>query len=219
MLCVDNPGATDFANVGAIVLCGGRSVRLGRDKASLPCGSGETMLQRVVRLLGQVVPAQRIVCAAAPRQQLPPLPLGVRLVYDARPHAGPLAGLAAGLVALTDGIEAAFVTGCDAPLLVPALVRRMFELLADYEIAAPYDGRRLHPLAAVYRIDVLPAVEAQLAGRDHSLVALLDKCRTRRVPTDELREVDPDMASLANCNTLEDYQAMVPSRRPHEPEP
>jgi molybdenum cofactor guanylyltransferase len=219
MLSVENRGATDFAKVGAIVLCGGRSVRLGRDKATLPCGSGETMLQRVVRLLCEVVPAQRIVCAAAPRQQLPPLPLGVRLVYDARPHAGPLAGLAAGLAALPDVVEAAFVTGCDAPLLVPAFVCRMFALLADYEIAAPYDGRRVHPLAAVYRIDVLPAVEAQLVCRDHSLVALLDKRRTRRVPADELRDVDPELASLANCNTLEDYQAMVPSRPTHEPEP
>ena len=202
-------------NRGAIILCGGQSARMGRDKATLPFGPGETMLQRVVRLVGEVVPPERIVCAAAPEQRLPSLPAGVRTVFDRQAGCGPLAGLAAGLEVLRADADAVYITSCDVPLLVPSFVRRMFELLADYAIAAPHDGERFHPLAAVYRTDVLPAVEAQLATGDRSLLALLGACRTRRVPADELRDVDPKLASLANCNTPADYQNAL--QRSHLP--
>ncbi len=66
-------------NAGGIVLCGGRSTRMGSPKALLPFGS-ETMLQRVVRLLGSVV--SPIVVVAAPDQQLPPLPQGIVITRD-----------------------------------------------------------------------------------------------------------------------------------------
>jgi molybdenum cofactor guanylyltransferase len=212
---VENRGSTQLAGAGstqragAIILCGGNSTRMGRDKAMLPCGPSETMLQRVVRLVGEVVPPERIVCATAPDQSLPVLPAGVRTVPDRDPGRGPLAGLAAGLEALQAEADAVFVAGCDAGLLVPAFVRRMFELLADFQIAAPHDGTRWHPLAAVYRTDVLPTVQARLATDDRSLIALLAACRTRRVPIDELRDVDPELLSLAGCNTLEEYKYVL----------
>jgi molybdenum cofactor guanylyltransferase len=199
---------------GAIVLCGGQSSRMGRDKATLPFGPDETLLQRVVRTLGDVVPSEWIVCAAAAGQPLPPLPAEVRVVFDRQPDGGPMAGLVAGLAALDGQVEAAFVTSCDAPLLVPDFVRRMFELLGDdvvADIAAPHDGQRFHPLAAVYRIDVLPVAEAQLESDDRSLAALLDTCLTRRVPVDELRGVDPGLLSLATCNTPEEYERALKS--------
>ena len=195
---------------GAVVLCGGQSTRMGRDKATLPFGLHETMLQRVVRLLGEVVPLQRIVCAAAPGQQLPPLPADVRVVVDRQPGSGPLAGLVAGLAALDEQADAVFVTSCDVPLLVPAIVQRMFELLdvsdPAADIVAPHDGERFHPLAAVYRIDVLPVAEALLESDDRSLMALLDTCLTPRVAADELRDVDPELLSLTACNTPEEYE-------------
>jgi len=206
-----------LAEVGAIILCGGQSRRMGRDKATLPLGPKETMLQRVVRLLGVVVPPERIVCAAAPGQTLPELPPGVRTVYDSPKDCGPLGGLAAGLKALQGEARAAYVTSCDAPLLVPDFVRRMFDLLDDYEIAAPHDGERFYPLSAVYCTAVLPAVEKRLAGRDHSLVGLLSACRTRRVPADAMRDIDPELASLAGCNSPREYEEMLARTRVHEP--
>lgn len=189
---------------------------MGRDKATLPFGVAERMLQRVARLVGEVVPAERIVCAAAPGQPLPDVPAGVRISIDSQPRCGPLAGLAAGLTALAGEIDAAYVTGCDVPLLVPAFVEKMFTLLGDYQIAAPHDGERFHPLAAVYRTGVLPIVQSRLASSDWSLLSLLDRCRTRRVPVDELRGVDPELASLANCNSPEDYRQAL-ARTGHDP--
>ena len=58
---------------GAIILCGGKSSRMGRDKATLPFGP-ELMLQRVVRLIGEVVSLENVVVVAAPNQLLPELP-------------------------------------------------------------------------------------------------------------------------------------------------
>ena len=102
---------------GGIVLCGGRSTRMGLDKATLPFGP-ERMLQRVVRLLGEAVDV--IVVVAAPGQELPPLPGSVRLARDQRESRGPLEGLFAGLGALPPGIEAAYATSC-ATTSVPRL--------------------------------------------------------------------------------------------------
>src|SRR5215472_11419665 len=101
---------------GGIVLCGGRSTRMGSSKALLPFGP-ETMLQRVVRMLSTVV--SPIVVAAAAGQPLPDLPADVIVVRDECQGRGPLEGLRAGLTALPKTVESAYVTGCDVPLLVP----------------------------------------------------------------------------------------------------
>src|ERR1043165_2456560 len=66
---------------GAIILCGGKSSRMGRDKATLPFG-GELMLARVVRLLSEAVDPQGIVVVAAPNQSLPEVPAPVMIARD-----------------------------------------------------------------------------------------------------------------------------------------
>src|SRR6266481_4244898 len=95
--------------VGGIVLCGGRSSRMGRPKAWLPF-AGELMLARVVRLLSEAV--QPLVVVAAPEQEVPPLPPGVAVVRDEERGRGPLQGLAAGLDALQGQAEAAYLSSC-----------------------------------------------------------------------------------------------------------
>ncbi len=133
---------------GGIVLCGGRSTRMGSSKALLPFGA-ETMLQRVVRLLGTV--ASPLVAVAAPGQELPELPPSVSVTRDEREGRGPLEGLRAGLKALPVDVEIAYVTSCDVPLLVPQFVERMVQLLADHDIAVMEIDGFAHPLSAVYQ--------------------------------------------------------------------
>ena len=191
---------------GGIVLAGGGSRRMGRPKAMLPFGP-ERMLQRVVRLLRGVV--DPVVVVAAPGQELPDLPPQVLLARDRRPDRGPLEGIAAGLRALGDRAEAAYVTACDVPLLVPDFVRRVIELAAGYDVAVPNVGGHDEPLAAVYRTGVLPEVE-KLLGADRLRPALLfDQVRTRRIPGEKLLEVDPSLDSIANLNTPEAYRAAL----------
>ena len=97
----------------------------------LPFGP-ETMLQRVVRRMLEAVPS--LVVVAAPGQELPPLPDAVRVVRDHREGRGPLEGLFAGLSGLSKDVLAAYATSCDVPLLTPAFVLRVLELLEDHDI-------------------------------------------------------------------------------------
>lgn len=189
---------------GAIVLCGGRSTRMGSSKAMLPFGP-ERMLQRVVRLVGEAVPRENIVVVAAEGQELPPLPSEITVTRDRQPHRGPLEGLACGFAALAEKADAAYATSCDVPLIVPAFIQRMFELLTGHDIAVPKEEEFHHPLAAVYRLGILPQVEQLLAADRLRPVFLFDQCRTREVAVDDLRIADPKLQSLQNVNQPTDY--------------
>lgn len=189
---------------GAVILCGGKSSRMGSAKALLPFGP-EVMLQRVVRLVGEVLPTENIVVVSAAGQDLPSLPDNVVVAHDARNARGPLEGLAAGLTALGDRVDAAFVTSCDVPLLLPAFVQRLYELLGDDEIIVPRDGKFHHPLAAVYRVSVLDHVKQLLAADRLRPFFLFELAKTREISVDEFRTVDPDLVSLENLNHPEEY--------------
>jgi len=191
---------------GGIVLCGGRSTRMGVPKATLPFGP-EMMLQRVVRLLGTVVAP--IVVVAAREQSLPQLPDDVAVTRDEREQRGPLEGLRAGLKALPNSVDVAYITSCDVPLLEPAFVERMVELLGDHDIAVMEIDGFPHPLSAVYRRDTLPHVEALLEKDKLRPVFLFDAVRTRRVRPEEMLSVDPQLRTLRNLNTREDYLAAL----------
>ena len=192
--------------IGGIVLCGGKSTRMGRPKATLPFGD-ETMLQRVVRLLGAAV--SPIIVVAAREQPLPPLPGSVIITRDEREAKGPLEGIRAGLSALPATIDAAYITSCDVPLLVPAFVERMIALMGDHDIAVMEIDGFPHPLSAIYRRDTLPHVEALLAADRLRPVFLFDAVRTRRVQPEEMIGVDPELRTLRNLNTPEDYRAAL----------
>jgi len=177
---------------------------MGRPKEWLPFGP-ETMLRRVVRLLGEAV--EPVVVVAAAGQELPELPGDVAVLRDREEDRGPLEGIAVGLAAVrARGAEAAFVASCDLPLLKPALVRRMVELAAGYDVAVPRVEGRDHPLAAVYRTGLLSRVEALLEADRLRPFFLFDEAPTRRVTPAELADVDPTLESLVNVNTPADYE-------------
>ena len=189
-------------NAGGIILAGGKSTRMGSPKALLPFGP-ETMLQRVVRILGTVV--SPIVVVSALQQSLPELPAEAIVTRDEQEGRGPLEGLRAGLKALPATSEIAYVTSCDVPLLVPAFVRQMIALLTDHDIAVMEIDGFPHPLSAVYRRSTLPHVEALLAQDRLRPVFLFDAVRTRRVQPAEMIAADPELLTLRNLNTREDY--------------
>ena len=187
---------------GAIVLCGGKSTRIGSSKALLPFGP-ETMLQRMVRIVREAVPS--VVVVAGRDQSLPELPPDVIVTRDERSDRGPLEGLRAGLKALPAGIETAYVTACDVPLLQVAFIRQMLEFAEGHDAAVLEIDGFTHPLSAVYRPTVLPRVEELLAADHLRLASLLDRVDTRRVRREEI-SADPELRALRNVNTREDYE-------------
>jgi molybdopterin-guanine dinucleotide biosynthesis protein A len=181
---------------------------MGSSKAMLPFGP-ERMLQRVVRLVAEVVPRDAIVVVAAEGQELPELSDEIAITHDRRPDRGPLEGLACGFAALADRADTAYATSCDVPLLLPAFIERMFELLDDNDIAVPKEEKFYHPLAAVYRTSVLPKVEQLLAADRLRPVFLFEQSQTREVAVEELRSADPQLRSLQNVNQPADYAAAL----------
>jgi molybdopterin-guanine dinucleotide biosynthesis protein A len=192
--------------IGGIVLCGGRSIRMGRPKAWLPFG-GEFLLQRVVRILQSVV--DPVVVVAAPGQELPELPEGVIVGRDEEAFRGPLNGLATGLELLTRRASIVYATSCDAPFLQAEFVKCVVRALGDSLACAPEVGGYTHPLAAAYRVEVLPVVREMLAQGRSRLVELLQKVPARLLKEPDLVAIDPGLRSLRNLNTPEEFESAV----------
>jgi molybdopterin-guanine dinucleotide biosynthesis protein A len=188
---------------------------MGQDKALLPFGD-EVLLQRTVRLLSEVMPQENIVVVAAADQTLPSLPQAIKVIRDEAPGLGPLPAIAAGLQTLSGSVEAAFVAGCDAPVLKPAAVAWLFEQLGSlakdrYDGVALQDEDRLHPLFAVYRTSAAGGFAKASKSGEASLHGALRSAwlKMQFIDVDQLRGADPRLDSLVNCNTLVEYQAAV----------
>jgi molybdopterin-guanine dinucleotide biosynthesis protein A len=210
---------------------------MGRPKAWLPVGD-ELMLQRVVRVLSEVV--NPVIVVAAPRQNVPPLPGEVGVVLDQVEGQGPLGGLAAGLAAMQGRAEMVYVSACDVPLLRCGFVRRVLTHLSpggkgvggqhlspadacgsgtqwtsqgrgSFAVAVPRIADFFHPLAAVYRVDLLPVVRQLLASGQFKMTALFDTVPTRVLTEVDFADVDPHLESLRNVNTPEEYERLFSS--------
>lgn len=199
--------------LGAVVLAGGFSTRMGRDKASLPFG-GEPMLARVLRALADA--CEEIVIVSRRGQELPPappLPSPTRLVhaFDVVEGRGPLAGLSAGLAALS--AERAYASSCDVPFLGPDFVRAVDAALGTRDVAIPHVEGRHHPLAAVYRkATAAPAIADLLAADRLRPVFLLERLTHVELLPAALEAADPGLRSLENANTPEELERLEARR-------
>lgn len=193
-----------------IVLAGGRSSRMGTAKAALEW-HGSTLLRRTTGILARTVDGP-VVVVRAPGQQLPPLPDTVELVDDPVEGLGPVQGIAAGLAAVADRAEVAFVCSTDLPFLHPAYVRRVVALL-DGDAVLPHARGHRQPLAAAYRTALAPVLAEMARNGELKLGQLFERCRTRHVDDAELladprlQAVDPELDSVVNVNEPADYRA------------
>jgi molybdopterin-guanine dinucleotide biosynthesis protein A len=168
------------------------------DKALLPFGD-ESMLARVVRIVCSVVDASRIAVVAAVNQQLPELEPSTRIVRDSVEFAGPLAAIANALSAI-EPADAVFVVGCDTPLLKPEVIKFLFAQLEDRPAIVPEDAERMYPLCGVYCSEVFNGDPKLRSMRD-----FINQINVKRINTELLRAVDPELQSLRNVNTHQDY--------------
>lgn len=190
---------------GGVILCGGKSSRMGTAKAWLPFGE-EVMLQRMTRILGTVV--HPVVVVGAPDQEIPQLDPDVILCRDEFPEKGPLAGIYTGLNSLAEcNVDVAFVTACDCPFLRAELVRFLSQQLsAPNDIVMLRDGQFSHVLAAIYRTRAAAtALQLMEQGRQRP-IELTDHHATNWIDIELARKADPDLESFINMNSPEDYK-------------
>jgi molybdopterin-guanine dinucleotide biosynthesis protein A len=192
--------------IGAI-LAGGESRRMGRDKAFLPFGA-TTLVERVAARLREAC-ADVLVVANNPR---PYEALGLRTVPDALPERRSLVGI---YTAVRHAGGPAFVCGCDMPFLCAALIRHMGDLARSADVVIPR-VRDYEPLHAVYTPACLTPIVRVLAAGGRN-VDVLREVRTRVLDADELRRFDPDLQSILNLNTPDEYEAALARITPGPP--
>ncbi len=179
------------------ILAGGRSQRLGTNKALVEVG-GVPLIERVVGLLGQLSDDLLIVTNEPELYRH----LNVRLAGDVWPGMGSLGGIYSGLRQARHG--RALVVGCDMPFLSLPLLRFMARLSQDFDVVIPRCDGFLEPLHAVYSRACLGHVEAQLRAGDLRIISFLSQVRVRYLEQDELDAHDPRHLSLFNVNTPAD---------------
>jgi molybdopterin-guanine dinucleotide biosynthesis protein A len=184
-----------------IVLAGGASSRMGRDKALLELG-GMTLLEAAVESVSTICEEVIIAGGNRPFQRLPnPSAIWVR---DPPGAAGPVAGLAAGLAAASH--HTCLVVACDMPFLNTRLLSHLLDSADGCDAAVPLAGGGPQPLHAAYSRNCLPTVEALLRLGATSMKDLLSRLWVRYIPERRCLELDPDGLSWFNMNTTEDFR-------------
>jgi molybdopterin-guanine dinucleotide biosynthesis protein A len=197
----------DRAPLGAAVLAGGQSRRMGTDKALLPLvAGGRPMLGVVLERLSAIADDTIVVANEQARYAA----LGARVVPDLNRHVGALGGIQAAIA--WSAHEHCLVVACDMPFLSLPLLRRMADEPRDYDVLVPVipgesrqrdDGLVFQTLHAIYRKRCLPFIEKRIAEGRKQVIGFFDDVRVRTLDVAEITRWDPDLWSFFNANTPE----------------
>ena len=185
--------------MNGIVLAGGLSTRMGHDKAALPWGDSD-LLNTVLERLSPV--CKRLIVVSNLEREIA-LP-GVQVVADYYKLCGPLGGMQAGLAA--SDADYNFIAACDMPYLNTAAVAYIRQAADGYDAAVPYIDGHYNPLHGVYRQSCLPYIDSLLAEGNYRILNFYSQIKMRHITAEELRQFDPDLMTLSNANTPDDYQ-------------
>ena len=189
--------------LSGIVLAGGLSRRLGRNKALETIG-GQPLIRRVIDRVSRI--AEEVVVVVADQAQAQALPLENqhRVVVDLHPGGGSLGGIFSGLSAAR--LKWAMVVACDMPFINLDLVRRMLDLREGVDAVVPVLGERPEPTHSMYSKVCLPFMEQLLLANDLKISRFFDKVRVAYVPEEEIVSLDPDCLSFFNVNSADDLE-------------
>ena len=186
-----------------IILAGGASTRLGRDKASEAL-LGRPLLRWVLDRVARVV--DEIVIVTAAGQTLPPVNTDrtLRVVEDVLPARGPLGGIYSGLREARH--ELSLAVGCDMPLLSVPLLRELLRLSEGYDVVMPRRRGRTQALHAVYGRNCLEPMRRELDAGHLKVISFLPAVSVLYVDEDVWTRFDPEGQSFFNINTEEDLR-------------
>ena len=192
-----------LANVTAVILAGGMSRRLGRNKALEPF-QGEPLIRRVVHRMGQTASNIIVVANDDERAAELNLPDHVTPVIDEYPGKGSLGGIYTGLKAAPT--EWAVFCACDMPFPSPRLYRALLSNRAANDAVVPVVDGRPEPIHAAYSRACLEAIREKLAADRLKISGFFDDVRVCYFTEDRVREIDPDLLSFFNINTQKDLE-------------
>ncbi len=196
-------------NIDAFILVGGRSTRMGRDKAFVPF-KGSPMVERIALTIREALKGAPIRLVAADHEQLlrlGPTDIADGFVLDVVYRRGPAAGLYTAL-ANTEN-EWTFVAACDLPLISSDLIRHLSEKLdQEWDAVVPIqpDGRP-QPLAAFYRARSVRDRLSDLLDRPRpspSMLEVLERLSVRYIAFEEFEHFTGSGSFFTNVNSPED---------------
>lgn len=188
---------TKTTAMSGVILAGGTSTRMGRDKALLELG-GRRLIDRLAEGLQQIF-REVIIVANTPGLYDD---LGVRVAPDLIPNKGALGGIYT--AAAIASHPWAFVMACDMPFFNPGLIRYLATLTEDWDAVVPYTDD-WEPLYALYAKTCLPMMERQIHSHNLKVSLFFPSIRVRRVGREELEPHDPQGLSLFNVNTPQEF--------------
>ena len=191
------------AQVSCVVLAGGQSRRLGRDKAIEPVG-GQPLISRVVERISPLCDEVLVVVADQAQGAALPLGRGCRTVVDRYPGAGSLGGIFSGL----DAADTSWVlaVACDMPFLNLDLLRCMLSLREGFDAVVPVIEGRPEPTHSLYSKACLPFIEPRLVSRDLKISGFYEDIRVKYLAEEEVCSLDPECLSFFNVNTPQDLE-------------
>lgn len=192
--------------MAGVILAGGRSKRMGGDKALLPY-NGKPLLSHIAAIVRAVAGSVIVVTEAAGQYSDVPLPAGTCVIGDLYPGKGPVGGIITGLRAAGEGLH--IVVACDMPRIVPALLRLLLERAKGYDAAVPLVAGRLEPLCAAYDSCCADRLESTLLAGNLALQPAVQSLHINVVDEFQMRQADPNLVSFINLNTPEDFRADV----------
>ena len=198
-------------DTASIILAGGRSTRMGSNKALLP-HPDNPRLTFVEHLLSTLTPlsAETILVARDAADTANYALPGIQIVTDKIPDQGPLMGLYSGLSAIHT--QRALVVAVDMPFILPALVTFLLSQPQSGSLLVPLVNNVPQVLLALYPRTILPLIEQLLQQGRHDPRSLLDAAPVQYIEEVQLRSIDPDLRSFININTPEELHARFNQR-------
>lgn len=189
-------------DVSGVILAGGKSSRMGRNKALLEVG-GKRIIESAVALFKSIF-KEVILVTNSPSEYAD---LDVRIVTDIFPGKGSLGGIYTGLSHSSH--DYSFVASCDMPFLKREMIEFLISKKEDFDVIVPRLRDGYEPLHALYSRRCLKPIEAMLRKGDLRIIGFYQEVRVREVSEDELSPFNPSPSSFININTPEDYEVAL----------
>ena len=201
--------------LSAIILTGGKGRRMGMVEKALLEFEGKTILERLLENLFRVVDEVILsVRDASQKEKLTPVrekfpDWEISFCFDTLEDAGPLEGIRAGL--LESRSEYSFVCAGDMPFVKAEVVDLLFDKASGHDAALPrWNESMFEPLHAVYSRKMLPEIDKAFEKGKHSVLAPVFQMKdVVFVEVSEIREIDPELRTFANINTVEDIESIM----------
>lgn len=189
--------------ISCVILAGGKSLRLGRDKVSERVGN-TSLLEQAISCIDSL--SKDIIIVTAEERTFAPLAdhPKVRIVSDIFPGQGSLGGIYTGLVKSDSFYN--LVVAADMPFLNEPLLRYMIEVSDGFDFVLPRVKNLFEPLHAIYSKNCIQPIESMLEQGKKVIVELFNYVKVRYVEAEEVDRFDPRHLSFFNINTKEDLE-------------